>query len=106
MFLVIYNEHGGFYDHVPMPTGVPSPNDIVGPEPYNFKFDRFGCRVLAIIVSPLIECGTGLRSLKLEKQTWLEEVEGRSLEETPTWDVAIMCFVLVLILIIIEHMIL
>ncbi|XWS64966.1 hypothetical protein CRYUN_Cryun05aG0049500 [Craigia yunnanensis] len=59
LFLVIYDEHGGFYDHVPTPTGVPSPDDIVGPEPYNFKFDRLGCRVPAIIVSPWIERGTG-----------------------------------------------
>ncbi|KAK8260354.1 hypothetical protein V6Z12_D13G116900 [Gossypium hirsutum] len=60
LFLVIYDEHGGFYDHVPTPTGVPSPDDIVGPEPYNFKFDRLGCRVPAIMVSPWIEPGTVL----------------------------------------------
>ncbi|KAK6232645.1 hypothetical protein SCA6_002718 [Theobroma cacao] len=60
LFLVIYDEHGGFYDHVPTPTGVPSPDDLVGPEPYNFKFDRLGCRVPAIMVSPWIERGTVL----------------------------------------------
>ncbi|XP_012464991.1 non-specific phospholipase C3 [Gossypium raimondii] len=60
LFLVIYDEHGGFYDHVPTPTGVPSPDDIVGPEPYNFKFDRLGCRVPAIMVSPWIEPETVL----------------------------------------------
>lgn len=60
LFVVIYDEHGGFYDHVPTPvTGVPSPDDIVGPEPYNFKFDRLGVRVPAILVSPWIEPGTG-----------------------------------------------
>ena len=37
LFLILYDEHGGFYDHVPTPTdGVPSPDDIVGPAPYNF----------------------------------------------------------------------
>ncbi|XWS57977.1 hypothetical protein CRYUN_Cryun09bG0219800 [Craigia yunnanensis] len=60
LFLVIYDEHGGFYDHVPTPTGVPSKDDIVGPEPYNFKFDRLGSRVPAIMVSPWIERGTVL----------------------------------------------
>ncbi|KAL0429378.1 UNVERIFIED_CONTAM: Non-specific phospholipase C3 [Sesamum radiatum] len=61
LFVIIYDEHGGFYDHVPPPvTGVPSPDDIVGPEPYNFKFDGLGVRVPAILVSPWIEPGTVL----------------------------------------------
>lgn len=60
LFIIIYDEHGGFYDHVPTPTaGVPSPDDITGPEPYNFKFDRLGVRVPAILISPWIEPGTG-----------------------------------------------
>ncbi|XP_021282371.1 non-specific phospholipase C4-like [Herrania umbratica] len=60
MLLVIaYDEHGGFYDHVPTPTtGVPSPDDIVGPEPYYFKFDRLGVRVPTFFISPWIEPGT------------------------------------------------
>ncbi|XP_017629833.2 non-specific phospholipase C4-like [Gossypium arboreum] len=60
MLLVItYDEHGGFYDHVPTPTtGVPSPDDIVGPEPYHFRFDRLGVRVPTFFVSPWIEPGT------------------------------------------------
>ena len=70
LLLVIYDEHGGFHDHVPTPTSVPSPNEINGLEPYNFKFDHLGCRVPTIIISPWIERGTGLRSLNLEKQTW------------------------------------
>ncbi|CAL8119945.1 unnamed protein product [Prunus armeniaca] len=61
LFVIIYDEHGGFYDHVPTPvTDVPSPDDIVGPEPYNFKFDRLGVRVPAILISPWIERGTVL----------------------------------------------
>ncbi|KAL1535858.1 Non-specific phospholipase C3 [Salvia divinorum] len=61
LFIIIYDEHGGFYDHVPTPaTGVPSPDDIVGPEPYNFKFNRLGVRVPAVLVSPWIEPGTVL----------------------------------------------
>ncbi|EXB70660.1 Phospholipase C 3 [Morus notabilis] len=60
-FLILYDEHGGFYDHVPTPvTGVPSPDDIVGPAPYNFNFDRLGVRVPAILISPWIERGTVL----------------------------------------------
>lgn len=61
LFVVLYDEHGGFYDHVPTPdTGVPSPDGIVGPPPYNFRFDRLGIRVPAILISPWIERGTVL----------------------------------------------
>ncbi|KAJ6975143.1 non-specific phospholipase C4-like [Populus alba x Populus x berolinensis] len=63
LFIIIYDEHGGFYDHVPTPvTGVPSPDDIVGPTPYNFKFDRLGVRVPAFLISPWIEPGTVLHA--------------------------------------------
>ncbi|KAF3958725.1 hypothetical protein CMV_016391 [Castanea mollissima] len=61
LFIITYDEHGGFYDHVPTPvTGVPSPDDLVGPAPYYFKFDRLGVRVPAILISPWIERGTVL----------------------------------------------
>ncbi|KAK9911530.1 hypothetical protein M0R45_035431 [Rubus argutus] len=61
LFIIIYDEHGGFYDHVPTPVkDVPSPDDIVGPEPYNFKFDRLGVRVPAFLISPWIDRGTVL----------------------------------------------
>lgn len=59
LFMITYDEHGGFYDHVPTPVrGVPSPDGIVGPEPFYFKFDRLGVRVPTIAVSPWIEKGT------------------------------------------------
>lgn len=60
LFIITYDEHGGFYDHVPTPiSGVPSPDGIVGPEPFLFKFDRLGVRVPTIMVSPWIQKGTG-----------------------------------------------
>ncbi|CAI9785777.1 unnamed protein product [Fraxinus pennsylvanica] len=59
LFLITYDEHGGFYDHVATPVnGVPSPDGIVGPEPFLFKFDRLGVRVPTIMVSPWIQKGT------------------------------------------------
>ncbi|PSR90135.1 Non-specific phospholipase [Actinidia chinensis var. chinensis] len=59
LLIITYDEHGGFFDHVPTPvSGVPSPDDIVGPDPFNFKFDRLGVRVPTIMVSPWIEKGT------------------------------------------------
>ncbi|KAF8402670.1 hypothetical protein HHK36_010759 [Tetracentron sinense] len=57
--LITYDEHGGFYDHVPTPvSGVPSPDGIIGPDPFYFRFDRLGVRVPTILVSPWIEKGT------------------------------------------------
>lgn len=58
--LITYDEHGGFYDHVPTPvSGVPNPDGIIGPDPFYFRFDRLGVRVPTILVSPWIEKGTG-----------------------------------------------
>ncbi|KAJ6852420.1 non-specific phospholipase C2 [Iris pallida] len=59
LLIITYDEHGGFYDHVPTPVkGVPSPDGIVGPDPFYFTFDRLGVRVPTIMVSPWIEKGT------------------------------------------------
>ncbi|MFS7953502.1 putative phospholipase C [Helianthus anomalus] len=57
--LITYDEHGGFYDHVPTPLDhVPNPDGINGPEPYYFQFDRLGVRVPTFLVSPWVEKGT------------------------------------------------
>lgn len=57
--LITYDEHGGFYDHVPTPVyGVPSPDGIIGGDPYYFRFDRLGVRVPTILISPWVEKGT------------------------------------------------
>jgi phospholipase C len=63
LLVVTYDEHGGFYDHVPTPAGagvVPSPDGIVSAKPFSFAFDRLGVRVPALLVSPWIEPGTVL----------------------------------------------
>lgn len=57
LFLIIYDEHGGTYDHVPPPTAV-SPDDQHGD---GFTFDRYGVRVPAVLISPWIAPGTILR---------------------------------------------
>jgi phospholipase C len=51
LLVVLYDEHGGFYDHVPPPSAVP-PDGHVLP---NFQFDRLGVRVPALLVSPWVE---------------------------------------------------
>ena len=58
LFVVTYDEHGGFYDHV-APLKAPPPNDgeTSYPDP-GFKFDRLGVRIPTILVSPWIKKGT------------------------------------------------
>ncbi|OEL24710.1 Non-specific phospholipase C4 [Dichanthelium oligosanthes] len=59
LFVITYDEHGGFFDHVPTPVeGVPSPDGIVSDAPISFAFDRLGVRVPAMFISPWIEKGT------------------------------------------------
>ena len=53
--LVLFDEHGGCYDHVP-PPAAPIPDDSPGEQ--GFAFDRFGVRVPAIVVSPYTQSGT------------------------------------------------
>eukprot|EP00030_Apusomonadida_sp_AF-17_P005935 a676768_16.p1 GENE.a676768_16~~a676768_16.p1 ORF type:complete len:507 (+),score=160.49 a676768_16:31-1521(+) len=56
--IVTYDEHGGFYDHVPPPTAhVPSPDGIDSLIP-PFGFDRLGLRVPMVVVSPWVARGT------------------------------------------------
>uniref|UniRef100_A0A803KRK0 Uncharacterized protein n=1 Tax=Chenopodium quinoa TaxID=63459 RepID=A0A803KRK0_CHEQI len=79
--LITYDEHGGFYDHVPTPvSGVPSPDGIVGPEPFYFRFDRLGVRVPTLLISPWIDKGTVIR--KPDGPTPTSEFEHSSIPAT------------------------
>jgi phospholipase C len=55
LFVITYDEHGGFYDHVSPPPAAP-PGDIIDPanNVHGFRFDQQGVRVPAVIVSPWI----------------------------------------------------
>lgn len=57
MLILIYDEHGGCFDHVPPPAAVP-PDPKAGPGELGFAFDRLGVRIPAIVVSPFTEAGT------------------------------------------------
>ncbi len=63
LLVVLFDEHGGTYDHVPPPSGarppMPVPRAIDGT---GFTFDRFGVRVPAIVVSPYVRPGTVFRT--------------------------------------------
>lgn len=64
LFIITFDEHGGCFDHFPTPPPLTvSPDGIVIPYTdgrnggSNFDFTRFGVRVPAVLVSPLIAEG-------------------------------------------------
>lgn len=57
-FIITYDEHGGFFDHVTPPENIPNPDDMICEESNGgFNFDRQGVRVPFIVVSPWVEKG-------------------------------------------------
>lgn len=54
LLIVIYDEHGGLYDHVP-PPAAKSPFET---PPDNFAYDRYGVRIPAMLINPHIPPGT------------------------------------------------
>ena len=52
LLIVLYDEHGGFFDHVPPPETV-APDDHVE----HYTFNRLGFRVPAVFVSPWLDPG-------------------------------------------------
>ncbi len=58
LLVITYDEHGGCYDHQPPPSAVPPETPKANQK---FHFDRYGVRVPAVLVSPLIAPQTILR---------------------------------------------
>lgn len=62
LLLITYDEHGGYADHVPPPTGVPSPDGIIGYDTHHegvtSEFTRLGVRVPVLLISPWIAKGS------------------------------------------------
>ena len=62
LLVIVYDEHGGFYDHVKPGCAIPPGDGIPeGQKTRNalgFDFTQYGVRVPAVIVSPLIPRGT------------------------------------------------
>lgn len=80
LLVLTYDQHGGLFDHVSPPWGaVPPDNNLVGES--GFGFTRFGVRVPAVLVSPLIAPGTVYRvpagSMPLDHTSILKTVEQR-----------------------------
>ena len=54
LFIWLYDEHGGYYDHVPPPAAIP-PDDIkpkLGAHDFPGGYDIYGPRVPAVVASP------------------------------------------------------
>lgn len=64
LIIINFDEHGGFADHVPPPTGVPAPEDkmtfsgISDKHNVTYDFTRLGVRVPAFAISPFIQPNT------------------------------------------------
>lgn len=60
--LIVYDEHGGLFDHMPPPTcladGYTASAADTGVAGLPFAFDRLGIRVPAVLVSPYVARGT------------------------------------------------
>jgi phospholipase C len=62
-FIMVFDEHGGFADHVPPPTNVPAGDNLkyteAAPDGKNVTFDftRLGVRVPALVISPWVGKG-------------------------------------------------
>ncbi|KAG9317969.1 phosphoesterase family-domain-containing protein [Chiua virens] len=63
LFLLTFDEHGGFADHVSPPMGVPPGDKLTYTEKaqdgksYTFSFDRLGVRVATLLISPWVPKG-------------------------------------------------
>jgi phospholipase C len=63
LFVIVYDEHGGLYDHVPPPTTVNPDGKVWAGDPVTtldppFDFTRLGVRVPVVLISPYIQAGT------------------------------------------------
>jgi phospholipase C len=79
LLIITYDEHGGLYDHVPPPSGAVVPDS--SPGEFGFDFTRFGVRVPAVLVSPLIPAGTVFRvhegTMPIDHTSVLKTIEVR-----------------------------
>lgn len=63
LFILTFDEHGGFADHVPPPVNVPAGDNLTYTEtapdgqPISFNFKRLGIRVPTLVISPWVGKG-------------------------------------------------
>lgn len=67
LFILTYDEHGGFFDHVPPPqVGIPNPDGI--PAKSGFNYERLGIRIPTLLMSPWIKKGTLIKAPKASQK--------------------------------------
>jgi phospholipase C len=64
LLILTFDEHGGFYDHVPPPSNVPPPFEHPSHPSYPdvFRFDRLGVRIPTLLISPWVRRGSVISS--------------------------------------------
>jgi phospholipase C len=66
LLIIIFDEHGGCYDHVPPPTTIAPDQAFIekgNPGYSGFKFDHLGVRVPAVVISPFTRAGMVLNDV-------------------------------------------
>lgn len=58
LLIITFDEHGGLFDHMPPPRAIAPDSHFEN----GFMFDRYGVRVPALFISPLIQKSTVVRS--------------------------------------------
>ena len=65
LLVIIFDEHGGCYDHFPPPLGATPPAAKPNYQlEEGFCFDRFGARIPALFISPYVAPGTSLKGIQ------------------------------------------
>ena len=73
MLIITFDEHGGFFDHQSPPPVVPTGDDAAYANPHHpFKFDRYGVRVPAIVISAYTQKGTIIGSDPKDSKTMFD----------------------------------
>ncbi|HEV2328628.1 MAG TPA: alkaline phosphatase family protein [Verrucomicrobiae bacterium] len=62
LLVILFDEHGGTYDHTPPPSGAAAPQPLPTSRDGTFDFSRFGVRVPAIVISSYVQPGAVFRS--------------------------------------------
>jgi phospholipase C len=90
LLIIIYDEHGGFYDHVPPPPLINFPDD---PTNYNFPVKTYGLRIPAFFISPWVgagqvfghDAGNGNDSLFFDSNSILKTIAKRFMSDYPPY---------------------
>ena len=88
LFVLLYDEHGGFYDHV-LPSGAVPPDDAVS----EYAFNQYGVRVPALLISPWVKQGflnsvfdhTSLLKVLIEKWGLRPDTLGKRVEASASF---------------------